>query len=227
MREPILILAAHPDDDILGCGASMAKFSAEGKKIHVAFLSDGVSSRNAPGKKLNDELTGRRKAAKAALEVVGVDSISFADFPDNKMDSIPLIEIAKVIESLILEHKPKTVLTHNLSDVNIDHRRVHEATVVACRPQPGHSVKTILCYEVPSSTEWQLQGTSIGFLPNWYVDVTLFLELKLKALSKYDFELRQWPHPRSIEAVEHLARWRGATVGVEAAEAFMLGRNIL
>ena len=227
MLGPILVLAAHPDDDILGCGASMARFSAEGKKVHVAFLADGVFSRDAPRKQLDDELISRRKAALAALKVVGVTSVSFADFPDNKMDSTPLIEIAKVIEALISEHKPKTVLTHNVSDVNVDHRRVHEATVVACRPQPGHSVKTVVCYEVSSSTEWQLQVPTVGFAPNWYVDVSLYLDLKLKALAEYEFELRQWPHARSIEAVEHLARWRGASVGVEAAEAFVLGRKIL
>jgi LmbE family N-acetylglucosaminyl deacetylase len=226
MKESILILAAHPDDDVLGCGGTIAKLSQEGKKIHVAFLSDGVSSRGISQKKFKDELKSRRKASVAALKILGVDSISFNDFPDNKMDSVPLIDIVQAIEVLISKHVPSTVFTHNATDVNIDHQKVYEATVVACRPQPGHPVKTILSYEVASSTEWQLPRSCNGFLPNWYVDISLTMNLKLSSLAKYKYEMRKWPHPRSLEAVEHLARWRGATVGVDAAEAFMLGRYI-
>lgn len=227
MSKSILVLAAHPDDDILGCGASMARFASEGSTIHVAFLADGVFSRSAPRHELEDELTYRRKAAVSALKVIGVNSVSFADFPDNMMDSVTLLEITKVIESLVLEHNPSIVFTHNATDVNIDHRRVHEATTVACRPQPGHPVKTIACYEVASSTEWQLPSFNGGFHPNWYVDISPYLNLKLKALAEYESELREWPHARSIRAVEHLARWRGASVGVEAAEGFVLGRAII
>lgn len=223
---PILVLAAHPDDDILGCGGSIARFVAEGATVHVAFLADGVFSRKAGFDQLESELINRRSAAIAALKMVGVTSVSFADFPDNKMDTVPLLEIAKAIEGLISDYKPVTVITHSLNDVNVDHRRVHEATVVACRPQPGHCVKTVICYEVPSSTEWQFQGMSSSFTPNWYVDISNYLDVKLLALAEYKSELREWPHARSIDAVGHLARWRGASVGVKAAEAFMLGRRI-
>lgn len=227
MTESILILAAHPDDDILGCGGTIARFSKEGKKIHVAFLADGVLSRGISKKKFKDELKARRKAAAAALSILGIDSVSFNDFPDNRMDSVPLLDISQVIENLIEEYVPSTIFTHNATDVNIDHQKVHDATVVACRPQPGHPVKTIIRYEVASSTEWQLPGSSVSFSPNWYVDISSTMDLKLKSLAEYEYELRQWPHSRSLEAVEHLARWRGASVGLEAAEAFMLGRHII
>ena len=225
MLGSILVLAAHPDDDILGCGGSIAKYASEGFHIHVAFLADGVNSR-VKASSIYPELDVRRSAARSALATLGVQSISFDDFPDNKMDSVALIDIVQTIESMIVEHKPSIVFTHNVSDVNIDHRKVHDATVVACRPQPGQVVKTILCYEVASSTEWHLPGGRMSFTPNWYVDISEFLQLKLQALEEYEIEMRAWPHPRSIKAVEYLAKWRGATVGVDAAEAFMLGRKI-
>jgi LmbE family N-acetylglucosaminyl deacetylase len=117
-------------------------------------------------------------------------------------------------------------LTHHAGDVNIDHQRVHQAVVTACRPQPGHPVRTLLFFEVPSSTEWQPPGSAPAFTPNWFVDISSTLDCKLNALDAYAEELRVWPHPRSLQAVEALARWRGATVGVEAAEAFILGRYL-
>jgi LmbE family N-acetylglucosaminyl deacetylase len=142
------------------------------------------------------------------------------------MDTIPLLDIIKVVEALISEHHPKLVFTHQVGDVNIDHRRLHEAVVTACRPQAGHSVKTLLCFEVPSSTEWQLPNAMQVFAPNWFVDISTTLTRKVAALEAYATELRSWPHPRSLKGVEHLAHWRGATVGVDAAEAFILGRQL-
>ena len=130
----------------------------------------------------------------------------------------------KLIESLIAQHRPATLLTHHAGDVNIDHRRIHDAAIAAARPQRGHPVKALLSFEIPSSTEWQLPGSGPVFAPNWFVDISAFLQRKLAALDAYADELRPWPHPRSREGVEHLARWRGATVGVDAAEAFILGR---
>jgi LmbE family N-acetylglucosaminyl deacetylase len=103
---------------------------------------------------------------------------------------------------------------------------VHEAAVTACRPQHGHPVKTLLSFEVPSSTEWQPPGSGYPFVPNWFIDISASLDRKLVALDAYARELRDWPHPRSRRGVENLARWRGATVGVEAAEAFILGRQL-
>ena len=142
------------------------------------------------------------------------------------MDTIPLLDITQAVETLIAKHQPEMVFTHHAGDVNIDHRRLHEAVATACRPQQGHPVKTLLCFEVPSSTEWQLPGSAPVFTPNWFVDISATLDRKLTALEAYAAELRTWPHPRSRQGVEHLAHWRGATVGVTAAEAFMLGRKL-
>lgn len=153
--------------------------------------------------------------------------MSFGEFPDNRMDTIALLAITKAVETLIAEHQPEMVFTHHAGDVNIDHRRMHEAVVTACRPQYDHPVKTLLCFEVPSSTEWQLPGSAPTFAPNWFVDISETLDRKLAALEAYAAELRTWPHPRSRQGIEHLAHWRGATVGVDAAEAFILGRQLV
>jgi len=219
----ILVLAAHPDDEVLGCGGTLAKLADAGATIHVAFLADGVFSRT-DGEQA--ELLARRAGAQKACDILGVQSIFFGEFPDNRMDSIALLDIIRPIESLIAKHQPDTVFTHHAGDVNIDHRRTHEAVVTACRPQRNHPVKTLLCFEVPSSTEWQLPGSAPAFTPNWFVDVSGTLERKIAALNAYASELREWPHPRSRQGVEYLAHWRGATMGVDAAEAFVLGRQL-
>jgi N-acetylglucosamine malate deacetylase 1 len=222
----VLILAAHPDDEVLGCGGTIAKLAGHGAAIHVAFLADGVFSRQGDDKSRHSELRARRISAEKACKILGVKGVHFGEFPDNRMDSVALLDIVRVIESLIAEYRPDTVFTHHAGDVNVDHRRAHEAVVTACRPQSGHPVKTLMCFEVPSSTEWQLPGSAPVFTPNWFVDVSATLERKLAALDAYAAELRAWPHPRSRQGVEHLARWRGATVGVSAAEAFLLGRQV-
>jgi LmbE family N-acetylglucosaminyl deacetylase len=225
MPDPVLILAAHPDDEVLGCGGTIAKLTDQGVAVHVAFLADGVSSRG-DGQKELDEVLARRAATKDACDILGIASIFFGDLPDNRMDEIPLLEVAKVVEDLISKLKPGTVFTHHAGDVNIDHRRTHKAAVIACRPQAGHPVRTLLSFEVPSSTEWQVPGSGPVFCPNWFVDISGLLERKLAAVEAYARELRPWPHPRSRQGIECLARWRGATVGVDAAEAFILGRRL-
>jgi len=228
-KESILIVAAHPDDEVLGCGGSIAKFAKAGCDVHVVFLADGVGSRHQmpADKTIHDELVRRRGAAHAALTHLGVSSVDFGDFPDNRMDSLHELDVTKFVEKYVATYRPDTIFTHHAGDLNVDHRRVHQAVITACRPQPGHPVRTILFFEIPSSTEWQTPGSSVPFLPNWFVDISSVFELKQLALRSYATEMRAWPHTRSYEAVEHLARWRGATVGVEAAEAFMLGRAVI
>lgn len=226
MGRKILVIAAHPDDEVLGCGGTLALLADQGAQIHVAFLADGVFSRGTASGR-DAELAARRAAAQKACNVLGVRSVSFGDFPDNRMDSVALLDIVKFIEALIAEYCPDTVFTHHAGDVNVDHRRIHEAVVTACRPQRGHPVRTLLFFEVPSSTEWQPPGSGVVFVPNWFIDISNTLERKLMALDAYAAELRAWPHPRSRQGVEHLARWRGATVGADAAEAFILGRHLI
>jgi LmbE family N-acetylglucosaminyl deacetylase len=142
------------------------------------------------------------------------------------MDTVSLLEIVRVVEGLITHYQPDVIFTHHVGDVNIDHKRIHEAVVTACRPQSGLPVKTLFSFEVPSSTEWQLPGSAPHFAPNWFIDISVTLERKIAALNAYADELRPWPHSRSHQGVTYLARWRGASAGMNAAEAFILGRHL-
>ena len=219
----ILVVAAHPDDEVLGCGGYIANQVWSGDEVFVTFLSDGVTSRQ--GNLGLQEIESRRNAARSASKVLGASDVSFGDFPDNKLDAVPLLEIIKSIEAVIERVRPQIVLTHFGGDLNIDHRIVNQAVLTACRPTPKQGVKEILFFEVPSSTEWQVPIEGEAFIPTWFEDISETLELKIKALTAYEHELREWPHPRSVKAVEHLAHWRGASCGVDAAEAFVLGRR--
>lgn len=228
MSETVLVIAAHPDDEILGCGGAMASHASKGDDVHVVILAEGITSRASRHDRnsAQKELSELAVCAQRANEVLGVRSLKLHDFPDNRMDSVDLLDITKVIEGYIDRLKPSTVYTHHVGDVNVDHRRIHQSCVTACRPQPGHSVKRLLYFEVTSSTEWQTPDSAATFAPNWFINISSTLEKKLQGLSLYSGEMREWPHARSIKAVEHLAPWRGATIGYEAAEAFILGRNI-
>ena len=229
MNNIILVIVAHPDDEILGCGGSMAKWVKDGNEVHVLILAEGSTSRG----KIRDrkdhkvELTHLSEAANEAGQIIGIDSINLMDYPDNRMDSVDLLDVIKTIEKYLEKIKPEVVLTHHFGDLNIDHRLVHEAVITACRPYPDHYVKRILTFEVPSATEWRSATINNLFVPNWFEDISLTLDLKVKALEAYHLEMREWPHPRSLKAVKHLARWRGSSIGCEAAEAFMLIREII
>ncbi|MDP2759239.1 MAG: PIG-L deacetylase family protein [Sideroxyarcus sp.] len=222
----VLVIAAHPDDEVLGCGGTIAKHSRNGDEVHVMIMAEGLTSRDNGIGSGKDELSKLASAARKANEILGVASLSMHGLPDNRLDSIDRLDVIKLIEYKISDYKPECVYTHHAGDVNIDHRIIHEAVNAACRPVPGHSVKRLLYFEIPSSTEWQIPGSAPSFLPTWFVDVSGTLGIKLGALKVYETEKRNWPHPRSYQAVEYLAKWRGATVGVEAAECFVLGRMI-
>lgn len=229
MRGPhktVLVIVAHPDDEVLGCGGFISKCTSGGADVHVSFVSDGVGARLSSQCEHETLLEMRRHAAEVSSNVLGVQSIRFGDFLDNQLDSVPLLKVVQYVERIIEELRPDTVVTHHAGDLNIDHRRVHQAVMTACRPQHGHPVRTLLCFEVPSSTEWQPPGSGIPFEPGWFVDISATLAPKLAALDAYSAEMRDSPHPRSREGIEHLARWRGATVGCHAAEAFMLARAL-
>jgi LmbE family N-acetylglucosaminyl deacetylase len=225
----ILVVAAHPDDEVLGCGGTIAKHSQKGDSVHVIILAEGVTSRDTQRnpEERKSELSALAKMADQASEILGATSLSLHNFPDNRMDSCDLLDIIKVIENAINKYNPDIIYTHHSCDVNIDHCRIHEAVVTACRPLPGSQIKTLLFFEVASSTEWQTPNSAPAFTPNWFVDISDTLSIKLKALETYQSEMRPWPHPRSIPGLEYLAKWRGSMIGVEAAEAFVLGRNII
>jgi len=225
----VLVVVAHPDDEVLGCGGTIACLADAGRAVHVLLLADGESSRvGADGSSPEPgSLAARNAAAEHACRILGCASVESLAFPDNRMDGLVLLDVVKQVEARIARHAPATVLTHHGGDVNIDHRVAHEAVIVACRPIPGHSVRELLFFEVPSSTEWRPPPLAESFAPNYFVDVSATLDRKMEALNAYASELRAFPHPRSLIAVDALARWRGATVGVGAAEAFLLGRKIV
>jgi LmbE family N-acetylglucosaminyl deacetylase len=222
----ILVVVAHPDDEVLGCGASIAKWTASGSIVHTLIMAEGSTSRDLVRNKKtkSDELLLLEKSAHSAGNILGTASVKLLDFPDNRMDSLDRLDVIKAIETEIEQIKPDTVVTHHCGDVNIDHRITHEAVVTACRPQPGHSVRLLLAFEVASSTEWQPTASNIAFQPNWFEDISTTLDRKLEALKAYDSEIREFPHSRSYKSVKYLARWRGTSVGVDSAEAFMLLR---
>jgi len=228
MTSRIAVIAAHPDDEVLGCGGTLARLTREGHQINILLMADGERSRENAEQSIDSALLSARNiAAERACKILGCTSVKALNLPDNRLDGLDQLDIVKQIEHFIERYQPSTVFTHHAGDVNIDHRVVHDAVIVACRPQPEHPVKELLFFEVPSSTEWRPPGSAVTFTPNVFFDISQTLDLKLKALQIYEKELRNFPHSRSLKAIEALARWRGATVGVEAAEAFILGRKLI
>jgi len=228
MTVSALVVAAHPDDEVLGCGGTIARHADGGDAVQVLIVAEGATSRQGQRDRgqAAEDLSTLAKAAQAAGAILGAAGVELLDLPDNRLDSIDRLDLIKLIEERIARRQPQVVYVHHAGDVNIDHRRLHEAVVTACRPTPGQPVRRLLSYEVASSTEWQPPGSAPAFQPNWFVDITAQWERKRQALESYAAEMRPWPHARSIEALEHLARWRGAQVGVEAAEAFCLLRQL-
>lgn len=230
MTSSIGIIVAHPDDEVLGCGGTIARFAKEGYQIQVIFLADGETSRSTNNNShidYDDCLWKRLISAEKALSILGDVSIQAHSLPDNRLDGIDILDIIHIIEKYIEQYTPRIIFTHHSGDVNIDHRIVHDAVVAACRPQPDYPVKELLFFEVPSSTEWRPAGSMDMFNPNLFIDISDTLHLKLEAMKCYHSELREFPHPRSIKAIEALATWRGATAGLPAAEAFIIGRKII
>lgn len=226
MKKTILVIAAHPDDEVLGCGGTIAKHVKNGDKVHCLILASGIASRNISE---TQKISGLKKIkinAKMAHKILRTNSLEMENLPDNAMDSIKLLDIIKIIEKYISKYKPEVIYTHNGSDLNIDHRITSQAVVTASRPL-NTFVKTILFFEVLSSTEWQYGTEFQKFNPNWFVDIGMTLDKKIEALRSYKSEIRKWPHSRSIRGVQALANFRGCSVGIEAAEAFSLGRNVV
>jgi LmbE family N-acetylglucosaminyl deacetylase len=226
-KKRILVIAAHPDDEVLGCGGTMARLSQEGREVFIAILGEGITSRYAQreqaDRKLLQALHGRsRKAAK----LLGAKDIFMHEFPDNRFDSVPMLEVVKVIEGLVERLKPEAVYTQHGGDLNIDHVVTFRAALTATRPMAGHCVKAVYAYEVASSSEWAFQQFSPVFHPNVFVDIASTLDLKIRAMQAYESEARPFPHPRSPEALRAQAvRW-GSVVGLKAAEAFVCIRDI-
>ena len=222
MKNDIIVIAAHPDDEILGCGGTILKHISEGDSVRVIFICDGESARILDKEKIKK----RYQTAKSVSKTLGCHDPIFLDYPDNQLDTISLLEIVKKVEKSIESFQPNIVYTHHFGDLNIDHQITHRAVITACRPQPDFCVKEIYSFEILSATHWQSLSMENAFNPNYFIDVNEFMDSKMRALQCYDSEMRDYPHARSYKTVESLAKFRGSLAGLMAAEAFVVLRNI-
>ena len=223
----ILILAAHPDDEVLGCGGTIPNLKKQGEEVHIVILGQGITSRekNASAD-ASKKIKSLQSNATSAAKIMGADSIQFHSFPDNRFDSVPMLDIIKTIEDHILHFKPHTIFTHHPGDLNIDHTITGRATLTAARPVPGQGVKNIYAYEVLSSTEWTFSCVSPPFEPNLFMDIQDNISIKVEAMKAYTSEIRKFPHPRSSDAIITLAKQRGSMAGLPYCEAFSIIRAI-
>lgn len=221
----ILVVAAHPDDEVLGCGATIAKLSPE-RETHIAILGEGVTSRYADRAQSTPALEKLCEDGRAVAAVLGARSVIFEGLPDNRFDQLPLLDVIKKVEALVDRFRPQTIFTHHSGDLNVDHAITFRAVMTATRPMSDCPVEEIYAFEVGSSTEWAFQRFEPAFRPNTFIDVSGTIATKLKAMALYESEVRSFPHPRSAEALEIQARRWGVAVGLEHAEAFELVRAI-
>ena len=227
----ILVVVAHPDDELLGLGASMHKLiEQENCTIRAVILGEGITSRSDERNPAQwaAELKTHRQNIEAAKKSIGYESVGIYDFPDNRFDTVALLDIIKVIEKEKEDFQPEIIFTHHGGDVNIDHQRTFEAVITATRPMEDEVVKMVITFETPSGTEWIASSDPRKFTPNLFIEVSKKnLEAKINGMESYEFEKRAYPHPRSPKALEILAQYRGLTVGVEYAESFCIIRSIL
>ena len=214
----ILVVSAHPDDEVIGAGGTLARHVAQGDEVYWCVVTEGY---NPPWP--DEVLVEARQQIYAVQRFLGIKQVSLCGFPTVKLNTVPNIELTSALQTVVDDVKPDVIYTTPYCDVNVDHRIVCEATIVATRPLPGSTVKRVLSYEIAHTTRFGRQP----FAPNVYVDISGFLKKKLEAMEYYKTELREFPHPRSVEGLELLARERGLGIGVEAAECFQLIREIV
>lgn len=223
----VLSIVAHPDDEILGVGGTLARHVADGDDVHICILSDGVSSRHAEiDEAARREIERRQDRAEEACRHLGVNSVSFHSFPDNEFDSVPLLEIIKTVEEEIRENNPSLVYTHHYGDLNIDHELTCRAVTTATRPLKDSDIERVLAFETLSATEWAVPSPENVFQPQSFVNIENQLEKKIDALRVYKDELRELPHPRNVKTVRQNAEIWGAKAGVPVAEPFELLQEV-
>ncbi|PIE54676.1 MAG: GlcNAc-PI de-N-acetylase [Dethiosulfovibrio peptidovorans] len=226
MNRSALVVAAHPDDEVLGCGGTMARLADDGWDVDVLILGEGITSRDGirDAQKHVQDLEMLKETAQRANSVLGVRDVLFGDLPDNRFDIVPLLDVVKIVERCVDDRCPTMVFTHYEGDLNVDHRVTVRAVKTATRPMRGCPVVEVLSFSVLSSTEWNF-GASV-YAPQVFYDISTTLERKKQAMAAYTGELREWPHPRSLPAIEHEARGRGSVIGGDAAEGFVLLRSV-
>jgi len=222
MNKRILVIVAHPDDEILGVGGTINKHVKDNDGVYCLILGEGEKSRGIGN--FNEKIFELHNQAKKSGEIIGFKQIYFENLPDNEFDSVSLLKITKKIEEYINKIKPDIIYTHYENDLNIDHRLTFQGVITACRPCNNNCPKEIYCFETLSSTEWQLQSKE--FKPNVYINIENEIETKIQALRAYTSELRNYPHPRSEEGIKILAKYRGLECGKRYVEAFKLIRSI-
>ena len=223
----ILIVAAHPDDEILGCGGTATRLAREGHEVFIAILAEGMSSRYSHREQADKDTIKRlHMHAQLAADKVGAKELILCGLPDNRLDTVPLLDLIKTVEELVDRFHPQVIYTHHPGDLNIDHGIVHRAVLTATRPMSGQCVRDIYAFEIPSSTEWAFHRLQPLFRPNVFVDIAESLETKIDAMNCYDTETRRFPHPRSPEALRAIAMRWGSVVGLTAVEAFELVRSV-
>ncbi len=222
-KKKVLLIVAHSDDESFGCGGLIKKLSLNKNIINIVSFTNGVGSRS---EKNIDEIHKRRKSSIKASKILGFKWLAQYDYPDNQLDKISLLELIKIIEKHKNQFQPHIVLTHNFSDLNIDHRRIAEATLTAFRPEPKEKLEQLITFEVPSATDFRVLKNKKNFLPNYFVNIEKFLKFKIKAIQCYKQELKKYPHSRSIKGIKNLNRLRGNQSGLNYAEAFEIVRKI-
>ena len=221
----VLVFAAHPDDELLGLGGTVRRIANEGIHVRAVIMAEGLTARTDRRSDIDAlQLSQLQADARKAAEIVGYKSIDFCGLPDNRMDSMELLDVIKIVSKYIEMYRPDTVFTHHHGDLNIDHRITCEAVLTACRPVGQYGVKRIYAFETPSSSEWDFNYQK-AFTPNVFFDVTDTLDAKIRGMACYRTESTQYPHPRSPEALRGLAMFRGSNVGFGMAEAFELLRE--
>ncbi len=223
----MLIIAAHPDDEVLGCGGTISRLTHDGHGVYIAILGEGITSRYQQRGEADYTLVEALKnRCHQVANILGAKDVFLHNLPDNRFDTVPLLDVVKIIEGLLDKLEPDVIYTHHRGDLNNDHLITHRAVLTATRPFPGQPVREIYAFEVASSTEWAFQQFEPDFRPNVFIDISDTLEIKIQALARYESELRTFPHPRSPEAIQATARRWGSAVGYKAAEAFELIRAI-